>query len=61
MQSLKIIPPSQLLFSVKRILSERRARHHIKKAELMIHNLPEWQKKDLNLNVDNFRDYYHKM
>jgi hypothetical protein len=59
--SLKIKTPSQLVFSLKRDLNRLRMRRQIRKAELMIHKLPEWQKKDLNLKVEDLRQYKHLM
>ncbi len=53
--------PSLLILSIKRDLEERRVRRRVRKAQLMINNLPDWQKKDLNLKTEDLMPYKHTM
>ena len=59
--SIKVKASSRLLLSLKRELNERRVRRQVRKAELMINELPAWQQKDLNLRAEDLRQYFHTM
>ena len=53
--------PEMMLITLRREQEKRKLTRRIRKAELMLDQMPEWQKKDLNISIRDFQPYKHRM
>lgn len=53
--------PEWMLLTLRKEAQKRKQLRNIRKASLMIDQMPDWQKKDLNLSITDLRDYKHRM
>lgn len=53
--------PEWLLQSIRKEAKKRELNRQIRKASLMIGQMPEWQKRDLNIRPEDLRTYKHRM
>jgi hypothetical protein len=50
-----------MMMNLRKEHQKRELHRKIKKASLMIDQMPEWQKRDLNISANDLRNYKHRM
>ncbi len=53
--------PEMMMITLRKEQEKRKLTRRIRKAELMLDQMPDWQKKDLNISIRDFQTYKHRM
>jgi len=53
--------PEMMMITLRKEQEKRKLTRQVRKASLMIDQMPDWQKKDLNISITDLQPYKHRM